>query len=276
MIRRMPPFFNYGKEVSTAMDVENALEMTQSGQFDMIFSEVDAGLKILETIRHIPVVLFANYGSREMVMAARRGGASYFFTKPIGRHEIKNIWQNSWTKVDTPSVGRSQSSEQSALPRAQSSQPFPAPVDDLREPSDLLRSDDHDQFPVGLRVLAVDNDPQGLEHLTSLLRAQRYDVTQAMDASTALEMMRTKPEGFDIIIAELHTYWPYGADFIEIMEGTGDEIPVVIVSESDDGELLKGLVRLGFKVAMKPLREQEIKIIWQWIDSKVLEEKYDD
>ncbi|GAB2303558.1 hypothetical protein Dimus_037545 [Dionaea muscipula] len=69
-------------------------------------------------------------------------------------------------------------------------------VDDLREPSDLLRSDDHNQFPVGLRVLAVDNDPQGLEHLTSLLRAQRYD--------------------------ELHTYWPYGADFIEIMEGSSD------------------------------------------------------
>ncbi|GAB2274863.1 hypothetical protein Dimus_009634 [Dionaea muscipula] len=109
------------------------------------------------------------------------------------------------------------------------------PVDDLREPSDLLRSDDHNQFPVGLRVLAVDNDPQGLEHLTSLLRAQRYDVTQAMDASTALEMVRTKPDGYDIIIAELRTYWPYGADFIEIMEGlttkfAGNQYPRVMMA----------------------------------------------
>ncbi|GAB2277151.1 hypothetical protein Dimus_011858 [Dionaea muscipula] len=58
--------------VFTAMDVENALEMAQSGRFDMIFSEVDVGLKILKTIRHILIVLFANYDSREMVVAIRR------------------------------------------------------------------------------------------------------------------------------------------------------------------------------------------------------------
>ncbi|GAB2277117.1 hypothetical protein Dimus_011824 [Dionaea muscipula] len=89
------------------------------------------------------------------------------------------------------------------------------------------------------------------------VETQIKQVTQAIVASMALEMVRTKLA----IITEVCVYEPDGYEFITILEETDDEILVVMVSESDDDEMVKGLVRLGFKFMMKPLREQEIKTI---------------
>ncbi|CAM0909152.1 unnamed protein product [Alopecurus aequalis] len=62
-----------------------------------------------------------------------------------------------------------------------------------------------DKFPEGMRVLAVDDDPDCRGVLEVLLRSYKYNPTMVTDARTALEMLRdTGKEQYDLVIADIH------------------------------------------------------------------------
>ncbi|GAB2293424.1 hypothetical protein Dimus_027624 [Dionaea muscipula] len=143
-------------------------------------------------------------------------------------------------------------------------------MEGYREPPSLPQLDD-DQFTiVGLGVLVVDNNPESLDHLTSLLRAQNYNVTPATDASTAFEMVCKDLNRFDVIIVEVRVDGAF--EFLtNILQVTDDKIPVLMISESDDIKTVRSAVMGGAcKFQAKPLREQEIQTIWQHVYRKKL------
>ncbi|XP_022852943.1 two-component response regulator ARR18-like [Olea europaea var. sylvestris] len=61
----------------------------------------------------------------------------------------------------------------------------------------------YDKFPVGLRVLAVDDDPICLKLLETLLRKCQYHVTTTSQARMALEMLRENKDRFDLVISDV-------------------------------------------------------------------------
>uniref|UniRef100_A0A8I6YUE6 Response regulatory domain-containing protein n=2 Tax=Hordeum vulgare subsp. vulgare TaxID=112509 RepID=A0A8I6YUE6_HORVV len=84
-----------------------------------------------------------------------------------------------------------------------------------------------DKFPEGLRVLAVDDDCVCLNVLEALLRRYIYHPTMAMDAKTALKMLRTGKVKFDLVITDVRM--PY-MDGFKLLELTGLEMDMPVIS----------------------------------------------
>ncbi|KAK4283297.1 hypothetical protein QN277_000262 [Acacia crassicarpa] len=60
-----------------------------------------------------------------------------------------------------------------------------------------------DQFPAGLLVLVVDNDPTCLMVLEKMLRTCLYEA-KCERAEVALSLLRENKNGFDIVISDVH------------------------------------------------------------------------
>ncbi|KAE8774229.1 Two-component response regulator ARR12 [Hordeum vulgare] len=84
-----------------------------------------------------------------------------------------------------------------------------------------------DQFPEGLRVLAVDDDCVCLKVLEALLRRCIYHPTMAMDAKTALKMLRTMKVKFDLVITDVRMP---DMDGFKIRELIGLEMDMPVIS----------------------------------------------
>ncbi|KAK6912527.1 Signal transduction response regulator, receiver domain [Dillenia turbinata] len=129
-----------------------------------------------------------------------------------------------------------------------------------------------DQFPVGMRVLAVDDDPTCLTILATLLRQCRYHVTTASQAIMALKTLRENKDKFDLVISDVHMP---DMDGFKLLEHVGLEmdLPVIMLSAYGDTKLvMKGITHGACDYLLKPVRIEELKNIWQHV---VRRKKYD-
>ncbi|XP_061354020.1 two-component response regulator ORR22-like [Gastrolobium bilobum] len=115
-------------------------------------------------------------------------------------------------------------------------------------------------FPIGLRVLAVDNDRESLFSLETMLRSCQYQVTTSTDATTVLRMLRENK--FDLVISELHMPEIEGLKLLKLMQPM--DIPVILFSIDYDRKLAMEAVTLGAcDYLQKPIRMEELQNIWQ-------------
>ncbi|KAK4422129.1 Two-component response regulator ORR22 [Sesamum alatum] len=122
-----------------------------------------------------------------------------------------------------------------------------------------------DEFPTGLRVLAVDDNPTCLMVLESLLRKCQYHVTTANQAITALNLLRENKDKFDLVISDVDMPDMDGFMLLEHV-GLEMDIPVIMLSSYGDKELvMKGITHGACDYLLKPVRIQELKIIWQHV-----------
>ncbi|XP_058082785.1 two-component response regulator ARR2-like isoform X2 [Magnolia sinica] len=125
-----------------------------------------------------------------------------------------------------------------------------------------------DQFPAGLRVLVVDDDPTCLMILEKMLRNCLYEVTTCSRAAAALSMLRKRRDGFDIVLSDV--YMP-DMDGFKLLEHIGLEmdLPVIMMS-ADDGKdvVMKGITHGACDYLIKPVRIEAIKNIWQHVVRK--------
>ncbi|MED6172267.1 hypothetical protein PIB30_048509 [Stylosanthes scabra] len=129
-----------------------------------------------------------------------------------------------------------------------------------------------DQFPAGLRVLVVDDDPTSLMILEKMLRICRYEVTKCNRAEIALSLLREKKNGFDIVISDVHMP---NMDGFKLLEHIGLEmdLPVIIISADDDNNvIMKGVTYDACDYLIKPIRIEVFKNIWQHIIRKRMNE----
>lgn len=125
-----------------------------------------------------------------------------------------------------------------------------------------------DQFPAGLRVLVVDDDPTCLKILEKMLQTCRYEVTTCSRATVALSMLRERKGAFDLVISDV--YMP-DMDGFKLLEHVGLEMDLPVIMMSADGEtsvVMKGIKHGACDYLLKPVRIEALKNIWQHVIRK--------
>ncbi|XWS34427.1 hypothetical protein CRYUN_Cryun21dG0037800 [Craigia yunnanensis] len=125
-----------------------------------------------------------------------------------------------------------------------------------------------DQFPAGLRVLVVDDDFTCLRILEQMLRRCLYTVTTCSQAKVALNLLREKKGCFDVVLSDV--YMP-DMDGYKLLEHVGLEMDLPVIMMSADGRtsaVMKGIRHGACDYLIKPIREEELKNIWQHVVRK--------
>ncbi|CAD6337439.1 unnamed protein product [Miscanthus lutarioriparius] len=104
-----------------------------------------------------------------------------------------------------------------------------------------------DQFPVGMRVLAVDDDPVCLK------------------AITALKLLRENRDMFDLVISDVHMPDMDGFKLLELV-GLEMDLPVIMLSVNGETKsVMKGITHGACDYLLKPVRIEELRNIWQHV-----------
>ncbi|XP_023755912.1 two-component response regulator ARR14 isoform X2 [Lactuca sativa] len=125
-----------------------------------------------------------------------------------------------------------------------------------------------DQFPVGLRVLVVDDDVTCLKILEQMLRRCSYHVTTCSQATAALNILRERKGGFDVVLSDVHMP---DMDGFKLLELVGLEMDLPVIMMSADGRtnlVLRGIRHGACDYLIKPIREEQLKNIWQHVIRK--------
>ncbi|XP_058203154.1 two-component response regulator ARR2-like isoform X1 [Rhododendron vialii] len=125
-----------------------------------------------------------------------------------------------------------------------------------------------DQFPVGLRVLVVDDDPTCLMILEKMLRNCLYQVTKCNRAEIALSLLRERKNGFDIVLSDVHMPDMDGFKLLECV-GLEMDLPVIMMSADDSKNVvMKGVTHGACDYLIKPVRIEALRNIWQHVVRK--------
>lgn len=125
-----------------------------------------------------------------------------------------------------------------------------------------------DQFPVGLRVLVVDDDTTCLRILEQMLRKCSYHVTTCCQAAVALNLLRERKGCFDVVISDVHMP---DMDGFKLLELVGLEMDLPVIMMSADGRtsaVMRGIKHGACDYLIKPVRMEELKNIWQHVVRK--------
>ncbi|KAM0000460.1 putative response regulator and transcription factor RR-B-type family [Helianthus debilis subsp. tardiflorus] len=132
-----------------------------------------------------------------------------------------------------------------------------------------------DVFPAGLRVLVVDDDPTWLKILEKMLKKCSYEVTTCGLAIEALDLLRERKDGFDIVISDVNMP---DMDGFKLLEHVGLEMDLPVIMMSVDGEtrrVMRGVQHGACDYLLKPIRMKELRNIWQHVYRKKIHEVRD-
>ncbi|KAL3635931.1 hypothetical protein CASFOL_020478 [Castilleja foliolosa] len=125
-----------------------------------------------------------------------------------------------------------------------------------------------DQFPVGMRVLVVDDDVVCLRVLEKMLRKCMYNVTSCLEATVALNLLRDRKGFFDVVLSDVHMP---DMDGFKLLELVGLEMDLPVIMMSADGRtnvVMQGIRHGACDYLIKPIRDEELKNIWQHVVRK--------
>ncbi|RRT52254.1 hypothetical protein B296_00049485 [Ensete ventricosum] len=134
-----------------------------------------------------------------------------------------------------------------------------------------------DKFPVGMKVLLVDDDLTCLAVVKRMLLHCQYDVTTCSEATRALSLLRENKGAFDLIISDVHMPDMDGFRLLELV-GLEMDLPVIMMSgDTRFNVVMKGVSHGACDFLTKPVRMEELQNIWQhvvrrkWLDFKEIE-----
>lgn len=132
-----------------------------------------------------------------------------------------------------------------------------------------------DQFPAGLRVMVVDDDICCLRILERMLRRCLYTVTLCSQSTAALNMLRDRRGCFDVVLSDVHMPDMDGYKLLEHV-GLEMDLPVIMMSADDTtSAVMRGIKHGACDYLVKPIREEELKNIWQHVVRKKCNENKD-
>ncbi|KAL3819324.1 hypothetical protein ACJIZ3_005229 [Penstemon smallii] len=132
-----------------------------------------------------------------------------------------------------------------------------------------------DYFPAGLRVLVVDDDPTWLKILEKMLKKCNYEVTICNLAQEALDLLRERKDGFDLVISDVNMPDMDGFKLLELV-GLEMDLPVIMMSvDGETSRVMKGVQHGACDYLLKPIRMKELRNIWQHVYRKRIHEVRD-
>lgn len=132
-----------------------------------------------------------------------------------------------------------------------------------------------DAFPAGLRVLVVDDDPTWLKILEKMLKKCLYEVTICGLARDALNLLRERKDGYDIVISDVNMPDMDGFKLLELV-GLEMDLPVIMMSvDGETSRVMKGVQHGACDYLLKPIRMKELRNIWQHVFRKKINEVRD-
>ncbi|OVA02582.1 SANT/Myb domain [Macleaya cordata] len=126
------------------------------------------------------------------------------------------------------------------------------------------------EFPVGLRVLVVDDDdPLCLQDLEKKLKDCRYEVTTCSSPKIALSMLREEKTKFDIVLSGVHMHDMDGFKLLEQILKEMD-LPVIMMSTDENNyAVMESVLKGACDYLIKPIGKQNIQTIWQHVVRKM-------
>ncbi|XP_037497796.1 two-component response regulator ARR11-like [Jatropha curcas] len=127
-------------------------------------------------------------------------------------------------------------------------------------------------LPAGLRVLVVHADAIWVIILSKMLKQCYYEVTTCGLARDALNLLRERKDGYDIVISDVNMP---DMDGFKLLEHVGLEMDLPVIMMSVDGEkskLMKGIQHGASDYLLKPIRMEQLRNLWQYV---LLTEKLD-
>uniref|UniRef100_A0A7N0RFF3 Response regulatory domain-containing protein n=1 Tax=Kalanchoe fedtschenkoi TaxID=63787 RepID=A0A7N0RFF3_KALFE len=122
-----------------------------------------------------------------------------------------------------------------------------------------------DKFPVGIRVLCVDDDQTCLLWLENLLTSCQFNVTTTLYAREAIELLRQNKTMYDIVISDVQMPDIDGFQLLETI-GLEMDLPVIMMSMFNNQDYVtRGVVHGAVDYLVKPVRLEEIQNIWQHV-----------
>ncbi|KAF8688795.1 hypothetical protein HU200_042122 [Digitaria exilis] len=131
---------------------------------------------------------------------------------------------------------------------------------------------DLNNFPEGLRVLAIDGDRTTLLVLKRQLQLCNYNnVTTVTEAETALDMLRERKDRddqFDLVISDVFIPGMNGFKLLEFIVKEMD-IPVIMLSANDEMETMaRGIMHGACDYVVKPGCMEQFRNIWTHVVRK--------
>ena len=104
----------------------------------------------------------------------------------------------------------------------------------LPNASDLAPDEEIDATPVGAatsgRVLIVEDEGAVRRFLRSTLERNGFDVTEAEDGATALQLASARPDGFDVVVTDINMPEMSGTELARRIAVQLPRVPVLFLS----------------------------------------------
>ncbi|KAJ4748066.1 two-component response regulator [Rhynchospora pubera] len=121
------------------------------------------------------------------------------------------------------------------------------------------------KFPVGMRVVAIDDDKFCLAMLNKLLSKCKYRVSCFSNPTDALKVIRENKDEIDLVITDVHMPDVDGFQLLEVA-GLELDLPVIMLSANDTKEaVMKGILHGACDYLIKPVRFEELSVIWKHV-----------
>jgi len=127
--------------------------------------------------------------------------------------------------------------------------------------------------PKNITVMVVDYDQHCLDSMVKELQNFYGKVMGCHKASEALSLLRKTNQRIDIILVDVVMPEMDGFKFLEII-GLEMCIPVILMSvQGENTKVLKGVTHGAVDYFIKPVRNEELRSIWQHVYRKMIADK---
>ena len=106
-------------------------------------------------------------------------------------------------------------------------------------------------------ILIVDDDPHFLRVLQRILTGEKFGVTATANPCDAIELLRSS--SFDLIICDLRMPDCDGLNLLQVLRGSGNEIPVIILTAYGEVDTYLEAMNAGATEYLnKPIKSDEL------------------
>ncbi len=108
------------------------------------------------------------------------------------------------------------------------------------------------------RILLIDDERIVVEMETAILEQLGYKVTPRTDSMLALEIFRSRPCAFDLVMTDYTMPKLTGLDLFKEIHQTRPDIPIILCTGFSEKITPEGLTDLGVELVMKPFSMKQI------------------